>query len=73
MASWHYQVMKKEFIWPSGRKEDSYGLHEYYCIEGEPAWTEDPIIADSSVKELKETLQRMLRDIDRHGVISYEG
>lgn len=72
MVSWHYQVVKREFIWPSGRKGVSYSLHEYYCIEGDTAWTEIPTIEGSSVKELKETLQRMLQDIDKHGVINYE-
>ncbi len=65
MGYWHYQVMKHP---------DGYGLHEYYPIDDEdgPAWTENSIVFDETLEGLKEVLHRMLRDIDKHGVVDYK-
>lgn len=67
-SSWHYQVMRH-----AEEGEEWYGVHEYYLMEDGPAWTENPLISGDSVAELKEILLRMLSDIDKRGVIDYEG
>lgn len=64
--SWHYQLMK--------HKDGSIALHEYYVSkEGEDMWTEKPVqIIENDVKDIKKTLKRIRRDIERYGVIEYD-
>jgi hypothetical protein len=53
--------------------EDYYAIHEYYSLEDGDGWTEGSVTVDgNSVEEVKEVLQMMLADIEKHGVKDYE-
>lgn len=66
---WHYQLMRH-------RDDDSepfFAIHEYYPTEDGDGWTESPVFVDGeSVEEVKQVLQMMLEDIEKHGVKDYE-
>lgn len=63
--SWHYQVVKT-----THEGEDWYSIHENY---GEYGYTVDPCrVSGESIESLKWTLNAMLKDIDKHGVIEDE-
>jgi len=50
-----------------------YAIHEYYPMKDGDVWTETPVVVDGeSVEEVKEMLQMMLADIEKHGVKDYE-
>ena len=69
MSFWHYQLMKH--VDKSG--EIWYGIHEYFNMNDDNAWTEQPVrVSGESPEEVKEILGMMLRDIDRHGVKDYD-
>ena len=52
---------------------DYYAIHEYYPSKDGDGWTEEPIPVDGeSVEEVKQVLQMMLEDIEKHGVKDYE-
>ena len=64
MSKWHYQLMKRCFD-----GTDNYAVHEYYVMDGEDSWTNDPVTLDGeSVEDVKEMLHMMLNDIDKHGI-----
>jgi len=68
MGHWHYQVMKST----DEVGGEYYALHEYFPMEDGHLWTENPVdVTGESVEDLKTSLLRMLRDIDKHGVIDY--
>ena len=64
--SWHYQLMR--------HRDESLAVHECYISEdGTIQWTKKPIsIVGDSIEEVKESIQMILNDIDRHGVKDYE-
>ena len=67
--TWHYQLMRHK----TEDGEDYYAIHEYYPMEDGDGWTETPVVVDgNSVEEVKEVLQMMLEDIEKHGVKDYE-
>ena len=69
--TWHYQLMRH-------KDEDGvplFAIHEYYTLEDGDEWTEQPIFVDGeseSMEEVKQVLQAMLEDIEKHGVKDYE-
>jgi len=64
--SWHYQLMR--------HKDESLAVHEYYITqEGDKYFTKNPIsITGDNIEEVKESIQMILNDIDRHGIKDYE-
>jgi hypothetical protein len=61
---WNHRVLRHDH--PT---DPYYAIHECYYDEGqtEPhSWTSDPIdVVGSSVTELRETLERMLKSLDK--------
>ena len=69
MSYWQYQLMKHV----NKNGEVWYGIHEYFNMNDDNAWTEQPVrVSGESPEEVKEILGMMLRDIDRHGVKDYD-
>ena len=69
MSHWHYQLMRH--LTPDG--ETYYAVHEYYPIEGNPAWTEKPVTVDGESKsDVVWMLKAILNDIEKHGVKDYD-
>ena len=70
--TWHYQLMRHT----DDDGEPFFAIHEYYpSDDGSDAlgWTESPVFVDGeSVEEVKQVLQAMLEDIEKHGVKDYE-
>ena len=71
-STWHYQLMRHT----DDNGEAHFAMHEYYP-EGDgcdgDGWTVSPVTVDgNSVEEVKEVLQMMLADIEKHGVKDYE-
>ena len=65
MNKWHYQLMK--------HSDGSLAVHEYYTLEDGGSWTEKPVdISGDSVQDIKESIQMILNDINKHGVKDYE-
>ena len=70
-STWHYQLMRH-------KDEDGdmcLAVHEYYPMEDGDGWTDRPVFVDvgcKSVDDVKEVLQAMLKDIEKHGVKDYE-
>ena len=63
---WHYQLMRH-------KDEEYFAIYEYYPMEDGDGLTEHPIYVDGeSIEEVKEVLQAMLEDIEKHGVKDYE-
>lgn len=70
MSHWHYQLMKHKHDFSC---DDYYAIHEYFDLEGGPAWTENPVeVTGRSIEDVKKSLMLMLQDIDKHGVKDYE-
>jgi len=68
-SHWHYQLMRHK----TEDGEDYYAIHEYYPDQDGDGWTEAPVdVTGDSVEEVKEVLQAMLEDIEKHGVKDYE-
>jgi hypothetical protein len=68
-GTWHYQLMRH-------KSDNLYAIHEYYP-EGDgcdgDGWTVNPVCVDGdSVEEVKQVLQMMLEDIEKHGVKDYD-
>ena len=64
MNSWHYQLMKHDGY---------YAVHEFYPSDDGGSWTEKPVdISGDSVQDIKESIQMILKDIDKRGVKDYE-
>ena len=55
-------------------KDGSIALHEYYVLEeGKDMWTEEPVqIIEDTIKDIKKTLKRIRRDIEKYGIIEYD-
>lgn len=69
MSHWHYQVMRHT----DSSGEEYYAIHEYYEMEDGDGWTENPVdVTGESIKDLRSSLARMYRDIDKHGVKDYD-
>ena len=69
---WNHRVIKKECR--NDADETTYGIHEvYYNNNGVPTMcTEEPIrLLGDSVKDLKETLERMMKALD-NPVLDYD-
>ena len=50
-----------------------YAVHEFYPSNDGGSWTEKPVdISGDSVQDIKESIQMILNDIDKHGVKDYE-
>jgi len=66
---WHYQLMRH-----TDESGDTYlAIHEYYPDKDGDGWTEAPVdVTGDTVNEVKEVLQMMLEDIEKHGVKDYE-
>jgi hypothetical protein len=64
---WNHRVVRR--VWHPGtdREETTYAIHEvFYGLSKKPIPTADPIdVSGESVEELRETLQRMLRALDK--------
>jgi hypothetical protein len=71
--TWHYQLMYHKVDMKSFVDGDYYAIHEYYPDKDGDSWTEAPVdVTGDSVEEVKEVLQMMLADIEKHGVKDYE-
>lgn len=69
MTHWHYQAMRHK----TSDGEEFFTIHEYYELDGEPLWTAEPVtICGSTINELKEALERMLKDVDKYGIKDYK-
>ena len=69
--TWNHRIMRHTDS-PDG--EPYYALHEVFYDEegGKPGWTKDPVnILGESPDEIRETLERMLRALDKP-VMDYE-
>jgi len=66
---WHFQLMRH-----TDEDGDTYfAIHEYYPDKYGDGWTEAPVdVTGDSVEEVKEVLQMMLDDIEKHGVKDYD-
>ena len=70
--TWHYQIVRKKI--PG--QEDQYAIHDAFCNEKGEIWavTDEPKrVMGESPEVVKETLQRMLKDAEKHGVFNFEG
>ena len=66
---WHYQLMRHKNVVTG---EDYYAIHEYYPDKDGDGWTEAPVdVTGDTIEEVKEVLQGMLEDIEKHGVKDY--
>ena len=66
---WHFQLMRHT----DDNGEEYFAIHEYYPDQDGDSWTEAPVdVTGDSVEEVKEVLQAMLDDIEKHGVKDYE-
>lgn len=74
MSHWHYQLMRHKLARPNEVDgEYYYAIHEYYEMDDGPRWTDFPSeVTGDSVEDVKETLTRMLADIEKHGVKDYD-
>ena len=52
--------------------DEHYQIHEYYELDGKPGWTEEGFVTADTPEEMKEILQRMIADIDKHGVKDFD-
>jgi hypothetical protein len=67
--TWHYQLMRHG---ATNIGEEYYAIHEYYPSENGGGWSKMPMFVDGdSVEEVKQMLQMMLDDIEKHGVKDY--
>lgn len=74
MSHWHYQLMYHKYDKPILDEEGYYAVHEYYDMDGGPGWTENSVTVDgNSIEDVKKMLLMILKDIDKHGVIDYNG
>ena len=65
--SWHYQLIRHTE--PNGKVW--YGVHEYYVYAG--GYTVEPVrLAGDDKEDIKWMLEKMLEDIEKHGVKDYE-
>jgi len=72
-SHWHYQLMYHKYEHPQLGEAGYYAIHEYYEMDGEGSWTEDPVdVTCNSIEGVKRSLRLMLQDIDKHGVKDYE-
>ena len=69
---WHYQLMYHTVDMKSFVDGGYYAIHEYYPdIDGDD-WSEAPVdVTGDTIEEVKEVLQMMLADIEKHGVKDY--
>lgn len=70
--TWHYQLMRHK-----EDDEEYLAIHEYYHFESvsgskSHGWTEDYFVTAETPEEMKEILQRMIEDIDKHGVKDFD-
>lgn len=74
MSHWHYQLMYHRYNEPHSIEEEGYyAIHEFYRMDDEDGWTEEPAeVTGDSVEDIKKTLMLMLLDIEKHGVKYYE-
>lgn len=73
MDHWHYQLMYHKPEKPQLGEEGYYAVHEYYDLEDGAGWTEEPVdVTGSSVDDVKRMLLCILKDLDKHGVKSYD-
>lgn len=75
MGHWNHRVVRRTVI-ECGEPVQWYGIHEcFYGLsdESDPGWTDEPIAVEGeSVDELRETLERMLRALDKPIIIDNE-
>lgn len=68
MGHWNHRVVKR-IVREFDEDVEWFGVHEvFYGLPGEsePSWTDEPIsVKGESIDELRETLERMLRALDR--------
>ena len=66
---WHFQLMRHT----DDNGEEYFAMHEYYPDKDGDSWTEAPVdVVGDTIEEVKEVLQMMLADIEKHGVKDYE-
>jgi len=70
MSSWRYQICRH---FDDGG-EPYLAIHEYYSLhDGKEAWTLKPVpIEEGNIRELRNTLERIIDDLDRFGVRDIE-
>ena len=69
MSHWHYQVMRHT----DSSGEEYYAIHEYYEMDDGDGWAESPVdVTGESIEDLRRSLLRMYRDINKHGVRNYD-
>ncbi len=55
------------------KHNEYYAVHEFYPSDDGGSWTKNPVdISGDSVQDIKESIQMILNDIDKHGVKDYE-
>jgi hypothetical protein len=75
MGHWNHRVVRRTII-EAGKPVEWFGIHEcFYGLpdESDPGWTDEPIsVEGETVDELRETLERMLRALDKPVIIDNE-
>ena len=68
MGHWNHRVVKR-IVREAGEDVEWFGIHECFyerSDESDPGWTDEPIaVGGESVDELRETLERMMRALDK--------
>jgi hypothetical protein len=68
MSHWNHRVVKR-IVREFDQDVEWVGIHEVFyssADESDPGWTEEPIsVEGETVDELRETLERMFRALDR--------
>lgn len=68
MGHWNHRVVKR-IVKDFDENVEWFGIHEVFyglADESDASWTEEPIsVEGESMDELRETLERMLRALDK--------
>jgi hypothetical protein len=75
MGHWNHRVVRRT-VMEFDQPVEWFGIHEVFygsSDESDPGWTDEPIsVEGESIDELRETLERMLRALDRPVIIDNE-
>lgn len=65
MSEWNHRVVRRT-VTEAGTSIDWLGIHECFYDEGREGWTENPVAVEGeTLDDLRETLERMLRALDK--------
>lgn len=75
MGHWNHRVIRRTIV-EFDEPVEWFGIHEtFYGLDGEtgPVWTDDATsVEGGSVQQLRETLERMIRALDKPVIIANE-